>query len=130
EQYRRWLGAALRLDFGRSLAYDRPVADLIPERAANTAVLAITALVAPTALALPLGILAGARRGGAVTAIIGIVSVLLLSTPPLLTSLFLVFAAAPTGWRPIGGAGTPAHLVIPAAALALPIAATFERLQA
>jgi ABC-type dipeptide/oligopeptide/nickel transport system permease component len=27
----------VRLDFGRSLAYDRPVIDLIPERAANTA---------------------------------------------------------------------------------------------
>ena len=34
----------VRLDFGRSLHYDRPVRDLIPERAANTAILALTAL--------------------------------------------------------------------------------------
>src|SRR3981081_3407500 len=39
-QYAQWLGGALRLDFGRSLLYDRPVTDLIPERAANTAFLA------------------------------------------------------------------------------------------
>src|SRR4051812_28647135 len=40
-QYRHWLAGALRFDFGRSLAYDRPVTDLIPGRAANTAVLAL-----------------------------------------------------------------------------------------
>src|SRR4029077_21069441 len=31
-QYRDWLIAAAHLDFGRSLLYDRPVKDLIPER--------------------------------------------------------------------------------------------------
>ena len=50
--------------------------------------------------------------------------------PPLLISLFLVFVAARTGWLPIGGMGTIRHLVIPAAALGLPIAAMFEQVQA
>ena len=62
--------------------------------------------------------------------------------PPLLTSLFLIFVAARTGWMPIAGMrspGAPAtgltldllhHLVVPAGALALPLAAMFERLQA
>ena len=55
--------------------------------------------------------------------------------PPLLTSLFLVFAAARTGWFPVGGMTSAAgggllrHLVVPAAALALPLVAMFERLQ-
>jgi peptide/nickel transport system permease protein len=59
----------------------------------------------------------------------------LLSMPPLLTSLFLVFAAARTGWFPVGGMTSTAgggllrHLVVPAAALALPLVAMFERLQ-
>src|SRR5262245_42696377 len=43
-QYREWLTQAARLDFGRSLAYDRPVAELVPERAANTLTIALTAL--------------------------------------------------------------------------------------
>ena len=38
EQYVNWLVRAAHLDFGRSLQYDRPVTDLIPERAANTAI--------------------------------------------------------------------------------------------
>jgi len=130
EQYRGWLAGALRLDFGRSLAYDRPVTDLIPERAANTAWLAITSLAVATLVGLPLGVVTGSRRGGLLAGVVRIASVVLLSMPPLLTSLFLLFVAARTGWLPIGGTGTARHLIIPAAALGLPIAAMFERLQA
>ncbi len=137
EQYRAWIAGAARLDFGQSLLFDRPVSDLIPERAANTAILAITALLAATFIGLPLGVLTGSRRGGWLTGAIRAASLLLLSMPPLLTSLFLVFAAARTGWLPIGGmtsastgdGGLLRHLIVPAAALALPLAAMFERLQ-
>jgi peptide/nickel transport system permease protein len=142
EQYRRWITAAAHLDFGRSLLYDRPVRELIPERAANTAVLALTALVLATLLGLPLGVVAGSRRGGLIPGVIRSASLVLLSMPPLLTSLFLVFLAARTGWLPIAGmrsAGVPrgsaaldllTHLVVPAAAIGLPLAAMLERLQA
>jgi len=135
EQYRAWMAGALRLDFGQSLLFDRPVSDLIPERAANTAILAVTALLAATLIGLPLGVLTGSRPGGVLDAVVRTLSLLLLSMPPLLTSLFLVFAAARTGWLPVGGmtstdgGGLLRHLVVPVAALALPLAAMFERLQ-
>jgi peptide/nickel transport system permease protein len=139
EQYGRWLTRVARFDFGRSLVYDRPVADLVPERAANTALLALAALILSTVIGLPLGILSGSRRG-IVAAIVRGASVALVSMPPLLTSLVLVFIAARTGWLPIGGmrsstAGSTSvidvlkHMIVPVVALALPIAATFERLQ-
>jgi len=142
-QYWDWLARAARLDFGRSLAYDRPVIDLIPERAANTAILALSALLLATLIGLPLGIMTGTRRGGALAGAVRAASVLLLSMPPLLTSLLLVFLAARTGWLPIGGMrsldGTKAggaaldllrHMVVPVLALAMPLTAMFERLQA
>jgi peptide/nickel transport system permease protein len=141
-QYLDWLAAAVRLDFGRSMEYDRPVRELIPERAANTAVLAITALVCATLIGLPLGVLTGSGHGGALTNAIRAASVVLLSMPPLLTSLFLVFVAARTGWLPIAGMRSATvpdggafmdllrHLVVPAASIALPLAAMLERLQA
>ena len=139
-QYGDWLGRAVRFDFGNSLLYDRPVRDLVPERAANTAILAVTALAIATLVGLPLGIVAGSRRG-IVSGVIRSASIVFLSLPPLLTSLLLVFVAARTGWFPIAGirsasaAGAATldflhHLIVPACALALPLAAVFERLQA
>ncbi len=139
-QYLAWLANAVRFDFGRSLSYDRPVGALVPERAVNTALLAVTALLLATAVGIPLGTLAGSRPGGWSALTIRAVSVLLLSMPPLLMSLMLVFVAASTGWLPIGGMRSSTgpsgsldvarHMVVPVLALALPVAAMFERLQA
>lgn len=142
-QYRDWLAHAVRFDFGRSLAYDRPVSDLVRERAATTAILAASALLVATFIGLPLGIITGTRRHGLLPSVVRALSVLLLSMPPLLTSVFLVFLAARTGWFPIGGmtsfdpgggAGVLVdllrHMVVPVLALALPLGAMLERLQA
>jgi peptide/nickel transport system permease protein len=141
-QYIDWLKAAAHLDFGRSLLYDRPVKDLIPERAVNTAMLAVTALAVATLVGLPLGIVTGSRRGGMFPSLVRGASLVLLSMPPLLTSLFLVFLAARTGLLPIAGmrsAFVPTggealdllrHLIVPSAAVGLPLAAMLERLQA
>jgi peptide/nickel transport system permease protein len=140
-QYADWLWKAVRFDFGRSMVYDRPVQDLISERAVNSAILALSALALATIVGIPLGIVTGSRRGLLPQAVRAL-SVLLLSMPPLLTSLALVFLAARTGWLPVGGmfsadagasgnAGDLAsHMVVPVLALALPLAAMFERLQA
>lgn len=136
EQYRDWVAGAVRLDFGRSLLYDRPVAELIPERAVNTALLAVSALVLATLVGVPLGVFTGSRRASPVAALVRTLSIIFVSMPPLLTSLFLVFLAARTEWLPVGGmtsagnAGLLRHMIVPVAALALPLVAMFERLQA
>lgn len=154
EQYAAWLGRAVRLDFGNSLVYRRPVNELLRQRAANTAVLALAALVVATLIGLPLGVLTGSRRG-LVCHTVRAVSIMFLSVPPLLMSLLLVFLAARTGWVPVGGMTSAAidsgfgirdsgfvagwgtwvvdvarHLPVPVLALALPIAAMLERLLA
>jgi peptide/nickel transport system permease protein len=143
EQLTLWAGRALRFEFGESFLYNRPVRGLIGRAAANTAALALVALTVATLVGIPLGIFTGSRRG-AVAAFVRAASLVFLSVPPLLTSLFLVFIAATTRLLPPGGMTTagvlevswPAwmldvatHLPLPALALALPIAATFERLQ-
>lgn len=159
QQYAGWLGRAMRLDFGSSLLYRRPVAELIRQRAMNTGLLAMGALLVATMLGIPLGVLTGSgrrRNGGAsfgfVIGIIRIGSIVLLSIPPVLMSLLLVFLASRTGWLPVGGMTSAAagfglqasgfsawtswardvawHLPVPVFALALPIAAMLERLLA
>jgi peptide/nickel transport system permease protein len=137
-QYVEWVSRAVRFDFGRSLANGRPVTELISEAASNTALLAVTALALSTLIGLPLGVFSGARSGGVLPGLVRAASVFLLSMPPLLTSLFLVFLAARTGWFPIGGMSSidggamdrVRHMVVPVLALALPLSAMFERLQA
>lgn len=154
EQYTVWLGRAARLDFGNSLVYRRPVNELLRQRAANTAVLALISLVVATLIGVPLGVLTGSGRG-LVCHTVRAVSIMVLSVPPLLMSLLLVFLAARTGWVPVGGmtsapidsgfgirdpgfgagwgtgvADVAWHLPLPVLALALPIAAMLERLLA
>jgi len=48
EQYVDWLTRSLRLDFGESLRFRRPVGALIRERAGNTALLGFSALALAT----------------------------------------------------------------------------------
>ena len=143
-QWALWAGRAVRLDFGDSSLYNRPVGPLVIGAAGNTAVLALVALAIATLLGISLGILSGSRIGTRTSAIVSGVSVVFVSLPPLLTSLVLVFIAARTGWLPAGGmtsanasdlgwaswlADVAWHLPLPAIALAMPIAAAFERLQ-
>ena len=51
-------------DLGQSYTYGVPVAGLILERLAVTLPLALMAIVLSVAIAIPLGVLAAARRGG------------------------------------------------------------------
>jgi len=128
EQYGRWLRRAATLDLGVSLQTELPVAPLVRARARNTAALAAIALALATAIGIPCGIVTGSR-GGVLPRLIRGLSLLLLSVPPLITSLVLLMVAAATGWLPVSGMDGPRNFVVPALALALPVAATLERLQ-
>ena len=143
-QWMLWSGRAVRLDFGDSFLYNQPVGPLVVRAAGNTAVLALVALAIATVAGIALGIVSGSRQGRPVAAAVGGVSLVGVSMPPLLTSLLLVFVAARTGWLPPGGMSSSNasdmgwaawmldvawHLPLPALALAVPIAAMFERLQ-
>jgi len=143
EQTLDWAARAVRFDFGTSLMYGRPVAGLVAERARNTAVLALVSLVLATLVGIPAGVVSGSRSGLA-SAAIRTASIVALSLPSLVSSLLLVVVAAQTGWLPTGGMSSPdaaaggwlgalddlvRHLVVPALAIAVPLAASIERLQ-
>lgn len=128
EQYGHWVKRSLTLDLGESFQYQVPVIGLVRTGAANTAVLATTALIVATAIGIPWGIVTGSRSGAAVR-LLRALSLVVLSVPPLIGSLVLLTIAARTGWLPVSGMGGPRHLVVPSLALALPIAAMLERLQ-
>ena len=142
EQYVVWVGRAVRFDLGESFRFQRPVAALVRERIGKTALLGFAALAFATLLGLPLGVLTGTRSGW-VPGVIRAASLVLLSVPPLISSLLLALLASRTGWFPVGGfspapvdagwlegmASVARQLALPALALGLPFAATIERLQ-
>ena len=143
-QYVDWMARAARFDFGHSLLYSRPVNDLLRERALNTAVLSAVALLVATGLGIPMGIYTAARGKALGATLARVASLVMLSMPPLIASLVMVLVAARTGWFPLGGMGSAGaqelnwwdwaldlarHVPMPAIALALPLAATLERLQ-
>ena len=144
-QYLTWLSRAARLDFGVSFFYSgRSVADLVRGRALNTAVLAFSALLFATAVGIPLGVYTGTRRRGIGVSAVRVLSLLMLSMPPLVASLALVLFAARTRWLPTGGmvssgaadmswlqwiGDVALHVPVPALALAIPFTATLERMQ-
>ena len=136
-QYANWLGRAIRFDLGDSVRYQRPVRQLVSERASNSVVLGLSALLLATLIGIPAGVVTGSRRGGAVVRVTRAGSILLLSLPPLVSALGLLVVASRTGLFPVGGIAPPhaslleqaRYLLLPALALALPMAATFERLQ-
>jgi peptide/nickel transport system permease protein len=128
EQYTRWLRRTLTLDLGESFQYQRPVTELVAGAARNTAILASCALIVATVLGIPWGVVTGTRTGVTAAVLRGL-SLVVLSVPPLISSLVMLTIAARTGWLPVSGMGGISHLVVPTLALALPVAALLERLQ-
>lgn len=142
QQYASWLARSARLDFGESTRFRRPVSALLAERLPRTLLLGAAALLVAIAVGIPLGVAGGARPDRWWARVIRGASMILVSVPPLVMSLLLLLIAARTGWLPAGGFGVAADaplaervmltlrsLILPALALALPIAASVERLQ-
>jgi len=140
-RYAAWTGRLVRLDFGWSLRYERPVGPLVADRAVNTALLGLAALVVAAGVGLGAGMVTGSRPGSLPAAAVRTASTLALSCPPLLASILLVWAATVTGLVPARADQVPAdwlgrlrnlsvHLPVPVLALALPLAAVLERVAA
>lgn len=138
EQYIDWLARAVRLDFGESARFGRPVAALLAERTGPTVLLGAAALALALGLGIPAGVFTGSQGRLWPAAAVRSTALILVATPPLVTALVLLLIASRTGWFPTGGmSSTEApgaadilrYLPLPALALGLPIAASLERLQ-
>lgn len=103
ERYLDWLGAALQGDLGTSLRYNRPVLQVIAERATNTLALMAVAWVLSGVFGFILGVLAGVRKGTWVDRLVRGYCFVLASSPTFWVGLvFLVVFAVNLGWFPIG----------------------------
>jgi peptide/nickel transport system permease protein len=83
--------------------------------------LVVTSVVFAIVVAIPLGVIAARRPGGWVDRVTVVLSLVALSVPQFWLGLLLILLFAVTlGVLPSGGAGSAAHLVLPAVTLAIP----------
>src|SRR2546427_11036422 len=90
-QYARFVGGAVRGDFGESLRYRRDAMGLVLERLPATLLLAGTSLLLTLAVAVPLGVLSAVRRDGFLDHVGTISAVPGQATPGFLLRLIPVF---------------------------------------
>ena len=136
-QYGRWLAGLLTGDWGTSMVMRQPVLPLVLDALSRSLVLAGLALLAVTFIAIPMGVLAAARRGKAADTGISVVSYIGVSLPEFVTAtLLLVFLTRPeVGLFPAGGYTPPgedfgrflSHLVLPALTLIIILMAHISR---
>ena len=135
-RYLHWMAGLATGDFGVSYTYSVPVRTLIAERVMVSLPLAVLAILLSTAIAIPVGVLAAARRGRAADAAMMGVAQIGVAIPNFWLGLLLILLfAIRLPWLPAsgfpgwGGGAWPAlrALILPALALALPQGAILAR---
>ncbi len=128
-QYGRFLGGALRGDFGRSLRSRRPVFEELLSQLPATLELTFGALGLAIAIGFPLGLLAALRPNTWVDSLSMLIAVAGLAMPSFWLCLLLIFFfSVHLGWFPATGQGGLERLVLPVFALGYYAASLIARL--
>lgn len=132
-RYVRWLGGAVRGDFGVSIQLRQEVSTLITQRIGTTVQLVVFASVIIVVVGISLGLLGGLRRGVADNVVI-FASTLSAAVPSFVASIVLLSVfAVNLRWFPALGGGEGVldqvrHLTLPAVALAFSSIALVARI--
>ena len=128
-RYVQYLGHVATGDLGRSIQQNRPVADELREAWPATLELTVAALLLATVLGVAAGVVSAVWPNSLFDALARLCSLFGLSMPVFWIGLVLIVVFALwLPWLPVGGAGSPAHLVLPALTLSLPSVAMVARM--
>jgi peptide/nickel transport system permease protein len=129
QQYLRYWQGVFHGDFGHSLRLNDSVTHLILQRYPYTLELTLAALIIALATAIPAGILAALHRGRWRDNTVGVVSLFGLSFPAFaLGPIAILLVSIKLGWLPVSGAGSFAHLILPAITMGSGLAAILTRM--
>jgi peptide/nickel transport system permease protein len=106
-QYLKWAGNMLRGDFGHSLEWNRPVADLIGDRMLLTVVLSFATLLFTWIVSIPIGIYSAVRKYSVGDYFATFLGFLGLATPDFLFALILLWLAFVYMNQSLGGLFSP-----------------------
>ncbi|MBZ2197804.1 ABC transporter permease [Occultella gossypii] len=129
QQYLHYLASSVRLDFGDSIRLGGDAMGHVLERMPMTIQLSVAALMFAVVFGIGFGIVAALRVNTWADRVITVTSLVTHSLPSFWVGLVLILMLA-RGLQllPSGGAGSFAHLLLPAFALALPFTAMVMRL--
>ncbi len=128
-RYFRYMGGIPRGDFGTSYRTNRPVFDEIFVRFPITAKLALVSMGLVILIGIPLGILSAVKQYSFLDMLCTVSAMFMASIPSFWLGLMMILLfSLHLGLLPPCGTGTLAHYVMPAIALALPIAAEVLRM--
>jgi peptide/nickel transport system permease protein len=102
-QYVNWMGRVVQGDFGQSLEWNRPVADVIGDRLPLTMVVSLAAIAFTWAMALPIGIYSAVRRYSVGDYVLTFVGFLGLAIPNFLLALVLMYWGSVHFGQDVGG---------------------------
>jgi peptide/nickel transport system permease protein len=106
-QYLKWAGNMLRGDFGHSLEWNRPVAELIGDRMVLTIILSFATLLITWLIAIPIGIYSAVRKYSIGDYLATFLGFLGLATPDFLFALLLMWIAFVYFNQSVGGLFSP-----------------------
>jgi peptide/nickel transport system permease protein len=113
-QYWKWIsGIIFRGDFGYSFEWNRPVADLIWERAGATLGVSVLALLFVWAVSLPIGIYSAMRRHSVGDHVFTFIGFLGLAIPNFILALTLMYVAYRYMGQTVGGLVSPQYVGAP-----------------
>ena len=132
-QYLSFLGGAVHMHFGESLALHQPVGRLIGSRMGATGLLLLYSLVVSLVLTVPFAMLAAVKRDRLADHAIRVVGMVFFGMPIFWLGLLLILLfGLELGWLPAGGyehgfVGEVRSLTLPAVTLGLVMAPLFVR---
>jgi peptide/nickel transport system permease protein len=128
-QYANYWRGVLHGDLGRSIRYDQSVSSLIAARYPYTLQLTLGSLVLALVLSIPAGVRSARRRDLWDDRVLSFISLLGLSFPNFaLGPILILFFAIGLGLLPVSGAGSLAHLILPAITMGGALAAILTRM--
>jgi len=128
-QYIRYWEGVLHGNLGPSLRFNQSVTSLIAERYPFTLQLTLAALFVAIVLSIPAGIRSARRRDRWDDRALSVVSLFGLSFPNFaLGPILILLVSIKLGWLPVSGAGSFAHLILPAITMGSALAAILTRM--
>ena len=127
-QYWNWLVGIFHGDFGTSVYYGEPVADVLARKLPNTVKLAVSSFILMILISFPLGILSAVYKNRIADYIIRFMSFLGISMPTFWFGMILIYIfAVQLGWLPVGGSDSLKCLILPSITLAVTNSAYYIR---